>query len=188
MASTTSADLAADILRQPSVSEWKQQTASIIKEEKTNGVDPGVLDLELLKFTDYPEETSPPEEANPPEYISPQPDHGHRIVPGPAFGAPNFRGTPKAPAAAPIPAKGVLGLPRRGASYKIGPVTGPPANAPPKGIARAPFSLVGDLVDDLLGEPEAAEPQTGEADDLDQEPMDEVLALMTQVYGRVENR
>ncbi|KAK5988890.1 putative linoleate 9S-lipoxygenase 4-like protein [Cladobotryum mycophilum] len=114
----------AEILKQPSVAEWKRQTEVIINEEKANGIDPGVLDHEILKFTKYPKDTGLPSTTGP---TTERPESSENR------------------------------LPSRGSSYKI-------------------------IFDDgSVVEPHAEEPEDG------QEPMEDVLALMTQVYGRVES-
>ncbi|KAK5994277.1 Putative linoleate 9S-lipoxygenase 3-like protein [Cladobotryum mycophilum] len=142
------------ILRQPSVSGWQKDTDDAINNElKANDLDPGVLDLELLKLTTYPGESGK------------KPGRGtipdkSRFVPAP--------GDQGEGSLSPLPPKGFLGTPYRGRSYHI--------NIPEEESSDPHRS--GQL---------HPTPAKGEDDDAqDDASMEQILALITQLYGRVE--
>ncbi|KAM0254577.1 hypothetical protein ACHAQJ_006612 [Trichoderma viride] len=146
------------ILQQPSVVDWQRDADDALSNDvKASDLDPGVLDLELLKLTKYPKKLK----QSPAPGI---PDESERHpIPG---GGDNFRQSP-------LPSKGFLGTPYRGRSYH----TEFPKDTP--GSHRSGFhSIPGQE-----GEEGEEEDDGGQGDDAS---MEQVLALVTQLYGRVE--
>ncbi|KAL6896495.1 lipoxygenase [Trichoderma evansii] len=146
------------ILQQPSVVDWQRDTDDALRNDlKASDLDPGVLDLQLLKLTKYPKESrqSPAPET---------PDNsGHHRAPGGG----SFH-------QAPAPPKGFLGTPSRGRAYHIEP----PKNTPGSHRSGQFHSTPG-----LKGDGDEDDSEGAKSDDAS---MEQVLALVTQLYGRIE--
>lgn len=172
------------ILQQPSVEDWQRDTDDALRNDfKASDLDPGVLDLELLKLTTYPKRSK----QSPLPRI---PDNSRRH-PGD-----NFRQAPEAPEfpESPEPLKGFLGTPYRGRSYHFEPPnkTEPPKNAPgwqrPGQRPGYFHSFPGEEEEGDEAEEDEDDNKQGEDAKDDDASMEQVLALVTQLYGRVEQR
>lgn len=154
------------ILQQPSVLDWQRDTDALKNDLKASDLDPGVLDLQLLKLTKYPKEA-------------------HQ---SPAPGIPDNSERHRAPGdgsfdLAPGPSKGFLGTPYRGRSYHVEPPK------PPKNTSGSHRSGQFHSTPGLKGDgDEAGDIEQGEDAKGDDASMEQVLALVTQLYGRIEKR
>lgn len=168
MATTSDNIPAADlILKQPSVVDWQRDTDDALRNDvKASDLDPGVLDLELLRLTKYPKRS----QQSP---VSGIPDES---LHHPAPGGGNFRQSP-------VPLKGFLGTPYRGRSYDIEPPKKIPGSHRSGQFHSAPALGGGEEEDEDEGDSEQ-----GGDDKSDDASMEQILALVTQLYGRVERR
>lgn len=166
MATTSGNISVADlILQQPSVDDWQRDTDDALKNDvKASDLDPGVLDLELLKLTKYPKKSQQSPAPGIPD------ESGHHRAPGGG----NFRQTPG-------PLKGFLGTPYRGRSYHIEP----PKKAPGPHRSGQFHSTPGRKGEEGEDEDDSEQGHDAKSDDAS---MEQILALVTQLYGRVERR
>lgn len=155
------------ILQQPSVEDWQRDTDDALRNDfKASDLDPGVLDLELLRLTTYPKRSKQ----------SPAPGIPDEARRHPVSGGDNFNQPQE-------PLKGFLGTPYRGRSYHI-----EPPKKTPGGHRSGQFhSFPGQEGDEEEGEDEDGSEQGGDAKG-DDASMEQILALVTQLYGRVERR
>jgi hypothetical protein len=155
------------ILQQPSLEDWQRDTDDALRNDlKASDLDPGILDLELLKLTTYPKKSN----QSPAPGIIPDESLRH-----PISGGGNFRQTPQ-------PLKGFLGTPNRGRAYHLEPTKKTPNWHRPGQFHSFPGEEGEDEDEEEGGDDQGKDSKTGDAS------MEQVLALVTQLYGRVERR
>ncbi|KAM0524567.1 hypothetical protein ACHAPE_000665 [Trichoderma viride] len=154
------------ILQQPSVEDWQRDTDDALRNDlKASDLDPGVLDLELLKLTTYPKRSRQ----------SPAPG-----IPDESWHHPggSFHQSPGSPE----PLKGFLGTPYRGRSYHLEPTKKAPGWHRPGQF----HSFPGEEEEGDEDDEDEDDNKQGEDTKGDDASMEQILALVTQLYGRVE--
>lgn len=156
------------ILQQPSVEDWQRDTDDALRNDlKASDLDPGVLDLELLKLTTYPKRSRQSPAPGIPDESLHHPGGSFHQSPGSSE-----------------PLKGFLGTPYRGRSYHLEPTKKTPGWHRPGQFHSFPGEEEEGDEDD---EDEDDNKQGGDAKG-DDASMEQILALVTQLYGRVERR